>query len=209
MSGLVLAWVILPVGLAAQEDSTRGTPSPGLPVTAAGSIHLPAFAVDTNPPRPRVSMLSDGYYTRDRIHRIASYAALPIMATEYVLGEKLITDEQNGIRVQGALAGAHSAVATGLIGLFALNTVTGVLNLYEARHVSEGRARRTIHSVLMLVADGGFAYTASLGGGAKLPRSATGVAGTPLPGADQHKRAAIVSISVATAATLMMWLWKN
>jgi hypothetical protein len=195
---------IAPAVLHAQLDSVA-------PDTASSPRinHRPTFTPADTVLRPRVATLSDAYYTRLHIHLLASYVTLPIMATEYVLGEKLIHNEQLGIRSTGGLADAHVATAVGLTGLFALNTVTGVLNLYEARHLPEGRTRRTIHAVAMLVADGGFAYTASLGGGAKLPRSETGIPGAPLPGADQHRRAAIASISVATAATLMMWLWKN
>jgi hypothetical protein len=51
----------------------------------------------------------------------------------------------------------------------------------------------------MLLADAGFLYTASLAGGAKESDA----------GANKHRNAAIASISVATASTLMMWLWKD
>ena len=51
----------------------------------------------------------------------------------------------------------------------------------------------------MLLADAGFLYTASLAGDAR----------ESVEDANRHRNAAIASISVATASTLMMWLWKD
>ncbi|HEY4321524.1 MAG TPA: hypothetical protein VGM77_10140 [Gemmatimonadales bacterium] len=200
--GVVLAATPLTAQVAGPSPE-RGISLPQLPPPEVAA----ALLADTGQGRPRVAELSDAYYARLHIHLIASYAALPIMGAEYFLGEKLLSEERQGIHPSGSLVGAHVGTAVALSALFGLNTITGVMNLYEARHQSQGRARRTIHSILMLLADGGFAYTASLGGGAKLRRS--GITSTTLTGADNHKRAAIASFSVATAATLMMWLWKD
>ena len=103
-------------------------------------------------PTPQLIEYSDAYFTRLTIHRWASYLTLPLFASEYVVGQKLM----NG---QGNLRGIHGVLAGGIAGLFAVNTITGGLNLIEARKDPEGRTRRTIHSVLMLLADAGFVAT--------------------------------------------------
>jgi hypothetical protein len=142
---------------------------------------------------------SNGYATRLTIHRIGSYAELPLFGGEWILGQKLLNDRSLPGRPPRGLRDAHRLVATGLGVLFGVNTVTGVWNLIEARHDPAGRTRRTLHAVSMLVADAGFLYTASLAHGAR--HSDTG--------ATNHRNAAIASISLATASTLMMWLWKQ
>ena len=50
-------------------------------------------------------------------------------------------------------------LAGGIAGLFVVNTVTGGLNAIEARKDPEGKNRRTLHTVLMLLADAGFVIT--------------------------------------------------
>ena len=149
--------------------------------------------------RPRAVEYSDAYGTRLEIHRIASYAELPLFATEFIIGQKIINDQLNGTRASGTLRSAHTIVAGSLGVLFAVNTVTGVWNLWEARHDPNGRTRRTIHGLSMLLADAGFLWTATLANGARRSNDQ----------ATRHRTAAILSMSVATASTLMMWLWKN
>ncbi|HEY4100461.1 MAG TPA: hypothetical protein VGM20_06255 [Gemmatimonadales bacterium] len=213
---VMLGGSLAPLQLAAQSDTIPVT-APAAPAATVGIAGPPsrcdichvADSAAMPQQRPMAIQLSNGYYTRLHIHLLASYVTLPVMATEFVLGEKLISDERQGLRGSSALTGAHSATAIALVSLFGINTVTGVLNLYEARHVSDGRVRRTIHSILMLAADAGFAYTASVAGSAKLRRDVTPTPGTLPSGADRHRTAAIASISVATAATLMMWIWKH
>ena len=106
----------------------------------------------TDDPAPQLVEYSDAYFTRLTIHRWASYLTLPLFAGQYVVGQKLM----NG---NGNLRGVHGVLAAGVAGLFAVNTITGGLNLIEARKDPEGRNRRTLHSVLMLVADAGFVVT--------------------------------------------------
>ncbi len=149
--------------------------------------------------RPHAVEYSEGYGNRLAIHRIASYTELPLFAAEYVLGQKLLNDERGTGTAPSGLKTAHKVVAGGLGVLFAVNTVTGVWNFIEARHDPNDRTRRTIHALSMLVADGGFLWTASLAHAARRTDA----------GANRHRNAAIASISVATASTLMMWLWKK
>jgi hypothetical protein len=154
---------------------------------------------DTGAQRTKAVEYSEGYYKRLAIHRYASYAELPLFAAEFILGQKLLNDERNGGTAPSGVKTAHTAVAVGLGALFAVNTVTGVWNLLEARHDPNGRTRRTIHGIGMLIASGMFVWTASLAGDAKNSEAA----------ADRHRNAAIASISVATVSTVMVWLWKD
>ena len=149
-------------------------------------------------PRPRAIEYSDAYYTRLRIHKVASYAELPLFAAEYVLGQRLLNEERTGFPSQG-LKTAHTTVALGLGALFTINTVTGGWNLWESRKDPAGRTLHIIHSVAMLGADAGFAWAGASGGGAK----------HTLSGANQHRTIAISSIALATAGTAMMWLFNN
>jgi hypothetical protein len=162
-------------------------------------VAVPADTGEAREARPRAVEYSEGYGTRLTIHRIASYTELPLFATEFILGQRILNDQRNGTRASGGLRSAHTIVAGGLGVLFGVNTITGVWNLVEARHDPAGRTRRTIHGIGMLLADAGFVWTASLAGGAHRSDAA----------ATNHRNAAIISMSVATASTLMMWLWKN
>jgi hypothetical protein len=154
-----------------------------------------ATASDTVKKRRRAIEYSDSYYTRLQIHRIASYTELPLFATEYVLGERLIKEERTGFPSNG-LKTAHGAVALGLGGLFAINTVTGVWNLWDSRQDPAGRTRRLIHSALMLGADAGFALAGATGGNAN----------ETVDDANRHRTIALTSIGIATVGTAMMWL---
>ena len=102
---------------------------------------------------------SDGYQTRLKIHKIASYATIPLFVTEGFLGQSLYNNPTAGKRT------AHLWVATGMGVLFGVNGVTGVWNLTEARKDPNGSTRRWVHSVLMLAADAGFFATAVTGPG--------------------------------------------
>jgi hypothetical protein len=93
--------------------------------------------------------------------------------------------------------------------LFAVNTVTGVWNLVEARHDPSGRTRRNLHALGMLLADAGFAWTASLAGGAHERDDFGGITTARVDAGTRHRNVAIASMSIATVSTLMMWLWKD
>ena len=73
--------------------------------------------------RPMVFEYSDGYRTRLKIHKIASFATIPLFVAEGVIGQSLYNDPTSGKRT------AHLWVATGIGVLFGVNTVTGVWNL--------------------------------------------------------------------------------
>jgi len=148
--------------------------------------------------RPKSIEYSDAYYTRLRIHKVASYAELPLFAAEYVLGDRLLKEERTGFPSQ-SLKTAHTTVALGLGALFTVNTVTGVWNLWESRSDPASRARRLLHSVAMLGADAGFAWAGASGGGARDSQA----------GANHHRTIAVSSMALATAGTAMMWVFHD
>jgi hypothetical protein len=206
MRVIAAAFLLAPaIHISALPASARQLVSPPVAVSWP-AVHAPewsALAAGAGDPslEPRMQAIehSDAYYTRLTIHRIGSYAILPLFAGEYLLGQKLI----NGGDVAGWVKPTHGVVAGTIGALFAVNTVTGVWNLIESRNEPEGRARRLVHSVLMLTADAGFAYTGSLGG-----EAGDDDFGEERGNAGRHRDFAIGSMAVASAATLIMWLWR-
>jgi hypothetical protein len=145
--------------------------------------------------RPRAIEYSEAYHTRLKIHQIGAYAMLPLFISEYIIGQKLLTSTNRS----GGLKTAHSLIA-GAVGIvFVSNTVTGAWNLWDARKDPNGRARRDIHSALMLASDIGFVATAISASNAK--RS--------LVDARRHRTIAISSIALSAVGSGMMWLWRN
>lgn len=207
-----LAWLVAVSGALQLPQSVPALPVPDTippaeaqaaipgPVGPLVPLTLPRLqpvleAGDSATQRPRAIEYSEGYYTRLSIHRIASYATIPLFIGQYALGQSLYNNPPGSQTTRSV----HRAVAFGLGGLFAVNTVTGALNLWESRHVREGRLRRYIHATLMLAADAGFAATAMA---APSPRSATP------DKLSHHRTLAIASVSTALASYVMMLVWK-
>jgi len=155
-----------------------------------------SFPGDTTVRRPRAIEHSDAYYTRLTIHRVASYAELPLFGAEYVLGERLLHDERTGFP-PSSLKAAHLGVAGGLAVLFGVNTITGGWNLWDSRQDPSNRTLRIVHSVAMLGADAGFALAGATGGNAK----------HSLRDAQRHRAVSVGSMALATAGTAIMWLF--
>lgn len=169
------------------------------PATFRGVVGTETRATDTVTQRRRAVEYSDWYYRRLTIHKVASYTTIPLFVTEYVLGNKLFDGDASS-----SVKSAHSAVATGIGVLFGVNTVTGAWNWWDSRHESEGRARRTTHAALMLVADAGFVAT-----GALAPGGEGGDFGASYnDDKSKHRAVAIASMGVSLASYLMMYLWK-
>ena len=55
-----------------------------------------------------------------------------------MLGQKILNGQRTGHFASDGTRSAHKVVAGGLGALFAVNTVTGVWNLIEARHDPAG-----------------------------------------------------------------------
>jgi hypothetical protein len=143
--------------------------------------------------RARPFTYSDGYELRQTIHKRASYATLPLFAIQYAAGSQLFDKSTDA---PGWAKAVHGPAATGVAALFAVNTVTGVWNLWEARPDPEGRMRRTVHGLLMLVSDAGFTYTGMLAEQAESSPDKRRL----------HRQVAISSMGVATVSYLIMAL---
>jgi hypothetical protein len=139
--------------------------------------------------RPKAFQYSDAYETRRKIHVYASIATLPLFGVQAYLGQKLYNGD-----FSDAERTAHQWVGASIVGLFALNTVTGIWNLHEGWGDPSHKKLRVTHGVLMLAADAGFAYAAF---GAPSRRSDVSTHST-------HRNVAYFSISAATAGYLIM-----
>lgn len=157
-----------------------------------------AAPADTHP-KARAIEHSDAYYTRLTIHRYGSYTMLPLFATEYVLGDRLM----NGGAPPEWLKPTHVGVATAIGGLFAVNTVTGLWNLWDSRNDSNGRGLRLAHSALLLASEAGFALAAAV---------ADDDIGESGFGGDRrtlHRNIAIGSMALSTVGTAIMWFRRD
>lgn len=153
--------------------------------------------VDTNPRRrPRAIEYSDWYYRRLVIHKWGSYLELPIFAAEYYLGQRLLTGP---FPVPSWYRPAHIGTAVALSGLFGINTVTGLWNLWDSRQSTDQRALIWTHSALMLASDAGFVAATAIAGPARRGG----------PEARRHKNVAVASFGVATLGTVIMWFGRH
>lgn len=174
------------------EAADRGEIASAVAAAAAAAAQAPQPAPT---PRPLAFEYSDGYRTRLKIHKYASYAMLPVFVAQYAVGQKLYNGQGSD-----STRSWHGALAATTAALFAVNTVTGVWNMAEGRKDPNHRTKRTIHGVLMLAADAGFVAT-----GLMAPESEHGFEGEgggSSPSA--HRTVALASMGVATVAYLMM-----
>jgi hypothetical protein len=147
--------------------------------------------------RPIAIEYSDAYQTRRKIHKYASFATLPLFGAEVALGQSLYNNSTN----VDTRRGAHAAIGAGIVGLFAVNTVTGAWNLFgEGRKDPNGRALRLAHGLLMMAADVGFVLTTESGPNSQGRQGALTFATDKVT----HRNIAVASISVATAGYLLM-----
>jgi len=155
------------------------------------------IAADPQEARPVAIEYTEGHETRAKIHKYTSWATLPLMATEYALGQKLYDDPNS---INSSSRGVHAAVGAGLIGLFAAQSITGVWNLLDASS-APGHKKRLIHGLIMLGAEGGFVAAAAM---------APGHSRNDLINFDAqkstHRNVALVSIGAGTAGYLLMLL---
>ena len=176
-----------------------------VPDTSAFSSWMPARSAlssvalaDTNRRRPRAIEYSEFYGVRLEIHRYASYATIPLFLGEAALGQSLYAHPPG----TSAARTAHSVLAFGVAGLFGVNTVTGVWNLWESRHDPADRPRKYIHAALMILSDAGFVATGAVAPGGRRaaadPNRAT-----------IHRNIAIGSMAVALVGYGMMLIWKK
>jgi hypothetical protein len=181
---------MLALGAGAQDADESGRSARG-PRLDAARVGVDAPDTDTVRVRRRAVRLSDAYRTRLRIHKTASLAMLPLFAAQYAAGDQLF---KKSSAAPSWAKNSHGVLAGGVAGLFTLNTITGGLNWWETRHQAPGRAWRTTHAALMLLAEAGFTATGLLAEDAEES------------GDDRrmHRTLAISSMSVATVSYLMM-----
>lgn len=207
LPALVLAQALVSLAPTVENTSLLASVVTTAPVTFEDSpVFAPEagwFTESSDTVRSGAISLSDGYYTRLDIHRYAGYATLPLFAIEYLAGQKLL---EKGSQAPLWAEKVHKPAAYLVAGVFTLNTVTGLMNLAEASKVPQGRKRRWVHSIMMLAADAGFIYGATVAPStAKIDaRIASGKRGGWTP----HKAATVASMGVSTFAYLMMYIWK-
>jgi len=185
-------------------DSGRATPwavNFGTTSAPAATGPLTLHDIDGQAAAPRRVVAfeySEGYKTRAKIHKIASFATLPLFVANYFVGQDLYNHPGESESKKGvhAFLGASTGV------LFGVNTVTGVWNLMEARKDPNHRTKRTIHGILMLAADAGFFATALT-----LPDS-EGTYDQYVSQRQTHRTVAITSMAIATVGYVMMLFGK-
>ena len=204
LTTMILGALMSFTGRASAQDVLNSDPPPAAvsttPIADFIATQAPALALDPQDQRPVAIEYSDAHETRAKIHKYASWATLPLMGAEFALGEKLYNDTNSET---DSLRGVHGAVGAGLIGLFGVNSVTGLWNLLESNQ-APGHTKRLVHGIMMLAAEGGFVASAA---------SAPGHSRNPLVAIDTnkatHRDIAFVSFGVGTAGYLLMLLTKN
>ena len=175
----------------ARFDATLGVHR--TPARVSDNLLLPRlFPADTPRARPRAIEVSDWYNRRLTLHRYLSYSVIPIFGAQYVAGRQLW---DKGRDAPSWAKNTHRVGATTLAGIFTVNTVTGLWNLWDSRSVSQGRALRTVHALSMLAADAGFTYA-----GAKLSQEAE----TSLAKRREHRTIALSSMAVTIVSGVAM-----
>ena len=199
VAGFAFTALVLPSHRAAAQAEG---PIPAAIASAANSTTLADSAVlepdDPQSPAPRVAAFeySDAYKTRAKIHKYASFATLPLFASEFALGQSLYNTPSDSKK------SAHIAIGSGIIGLYGVQAVTGVMNLLEAKKDPnpDGKKRRLTHAVLMLASGAGFAITPMVAPGHRDELEfGSGSATT-------HRAVAFTSIGIGTAGYLLMLL---
>lgn len=155
-----------------------------------------AVPSDTPPPPPRQRVraveVSEWYERRLTLHRRLSYTVIPLFAFQYAAGRQIW---DKGASAPGWARTGHRIGAATIAGVFTVNTVTGVWNLWESRTVEEGRGRRYLHATSMLVAGAGFTWA-----GAKLSEEAE----TSLEKRKLHRTVALSSMAISVTSGLLM-----
>ena len=195
VAGFAFTALLLPAHrVAAQADG----PIHAAVASAVNSTTLSGFGAsaseDPQSPAPRVAAFeySEGYKTRAKIHKYASFATLPLFAAEFALGQSLYNTPSDSKR------SAHIAIGTGIIGLYGVQGVTGVMNLLEAKKDPNGKKRRLTHGILMLASGAGFAITPMVAPGHR-DQLEFGSSS-----ASTHRAVAYTSIAIGTAGYLLM-----
>jgi len=197
VTGFLFGALVLPARhAAAQDDGPLHAAIANAIGSGALTVPVSTAADDPQSPAPRVAAFeySEGYRTRAKIHKYASFATLPLFATEFVLGSSLYDTPTDSKKT------AHIAIGSSIIGLYAVQGVTGVMNLLEGRQDPnpKGKKLRLTHSILMLASGAGFAITPMVapGGRDQLEFGSSS--------ASTHRAVAYTSIGIGSAGYLLM-----
>ncbi len=144
---------------------------------------------------------SDGYKVRAKVHRITSFATLPLFVANYYAGQYLYDHPGDESK-----EGLHDALVASTAVVFGINTFTGAWNLWEGRKDPNHRTKRMTHGILMMIADAGFLATAML---APEYEHEDGSAPTSTGGASTHRTVALTSMGIATVSYLIMLFGGN
>jgi hypothetical protein len=194
----MIARVLLALLLSSGVDGRAPIgPGPRLETARVG-VDIPA--PDTVRVRRKAVQLSEAYEFRAKVHKMASYAILPLFVAEYASGDQLL--KKGSDAAPAWASGYHGFGAGAIAALFGVNTLTGALNWYETRGQADGRAWRTAHSVLMLLADAGFVATGAMAGDDGGDRGYP--AGNSTDQRRKHRNMAVASMSVAAVSYVMM-----
>jgi len=174
-------------------DFSAGAPAPA----SAAPLRFLAGTQAAPPRRPVPVEYSDGYKTRAKIHKISSFATLPLFVANYFVGQELYNNPGDE-----SMKGAHTALVAGTAVLFGVNTVTGVWNLYEGRKDPNHRTRRMTHGILMMAANVGFLATAALAPESEEDDYYRSPSSTD--GRSTHRTVALTSMGIATVSYLIM-----
>ena len=187
-----LPTVVMPdTALAAMQSDSVKTLRRDTLVALALPAGLLAEVPDTTP-RRRAVVYSDAYGTRATIHRRLSYSMLPLFAISYFTGDQLF---KNGPSASSLIRNGHRASATAVSVLFAVNAVTGGINLWEGRHDPIQRKRKILHSALFVAASAGFSYAGSV---------LANQAETSLIKRQDHRNLNLISMGLSAGSVLVM-----
>ena len=211
-AALVVAGLSAPHAFAGTEAAFQAWPQPcsgdaarvspwsvtfpiGPAAPAAGRLRLADTGSQAAPVRRPVPVeYSEAYKVRAKIHKIASFATLPLFVANYFVGQELY----NHPGESESMKSAHSALAATTGVLFGINTVTGAWNLWEGRKDTNHRGRRMTHGILMMAADVGFLATGLL-----VPDS-EGSYTDYTSRRSTHRTVALTSMGIATVGYLIM-----
>jgi hypothetical protein len=197
MIGPILLGILLVAGPALSQDIVSGQPSVSDDLTMAAvpfAQQAAQLAVTPQQPVQPAPMYYDhAYDVRAKIHKYASFATLPLVGGEFVVGQSLFDSPGDGKK------SVHLVLGTAIGGLFAVNSVTGVWNLVEARRDPNRGHLPLIHGLLALGADAGFVATASITPGGNHDGSSSN-----LSDKGTHRTLALTSMGLATASYLIM-----
>ncbi len=151
--------------------------------------------------RPVAFEYSEGYKTRAKIHKISSFATLPLFVANYLVAQDLYNNPGNESK-----KGLHVGLAASTGVLFGVNTFTGGWNLWEGRKDHNHRGKRVTHGILMIAADFGFLATAMLAPEFEEEEEHSSGVSDPAHQASTHRAVALTSMGVATVSYLIMLL---